>query len=275
MASEEAESRATRAYRHRHDTLVTERGDPADPSLVCAHGTLMDRTMFEPQLDALSDDYHVLAYDLRARTDRYAEPYDLYDLADDCEALLDARGIDSCTLAGMSMGGFMALRFAERYPDRLDGIVMIDSIAQPHEDGDIEQYRTMIDTVREMGDVPENMAATVKHILFGSTSNAERTALVDSWADRWLTYPGEAVYQEVSSWLERPDFTDRLDDITVPVLAIHGEEDASLDIEKSEDMVEHLPDGELVPIPEAGHSANTENPAAANAAIREFLADVY
>jgi pimeloyl-ACP methyl ester carboxylesterase len=175
----------------------------------------------------------------------------------------------------MSMGGFMALRFAERYPDRLDGIVMIDSIAGPHEDGDIEQYTTMIDTVREMGDVPENMAATVKHLLFGATSNAERTDLVDRWVDRWLTYPGEAVYQEVSSWLERPDFTDELDGIDVPVLAIHGEEDASLDIAKSEAMVEHLSDAELVPIPEAGHSSNTENPEAANAAIREFLDGVY
>jgi pimeloyl-ACP methyl ester carboxylesterase len=269
------ESPATRLYRHRHDTLVTERGDPADPSLVCAHGTLMDRTMFRPQWEALADDYHVLAYDLRARTDRYAEPYDLYDLADDCAALLDARGIDSCTLAGMSMGGFTALRVADRYPERLDGIVMIDSIAQPHDEADIEQYGRMIDTTREMGDVPEPMAETVRHILFGATSNAERTDLVECWVDRWLIYPGEAVYQEVSSWLERPDFTDELADIDVPVLAIHGEEDTALEMEKARDMVDHLPDARLEPIPEAGHSSNLENPDSANAAIREFLADVY
>ena len=269
------ESPATRLYRHRHDTLVTERGDPADPSLVCAHGTLMDRTMFRPQLEALSDDYHVLAYDLRARTEWHARPYDLYDLADDCAALLDARGIDSCTLAGMSMGGFMALRFADRYPERLDGIVMIDSIAQPHEEADIEQYGQMITTTRELGEVPEPMGETVRHILFGATSNAERAALVDGWVQRWLTYPGEAVYQEVSSWLERPDFTDELAGIEVPVLAIHGEEDTALEMEKAEDMVGHLPDARLESIPEAGHSSNLENPAAANAAIREFLADVY
>jgi pimeloyl-ACP methyl ester carboxylesterase len=269
------ESPATRMYRHRHDTLVTEAGDPTDPSLVCAHGTLMDRTMFDPQLEALSNDYHVLAYDLRARTEHYTGPYDLYDLADDCAALLDARGIDSCTLAGMSMGGFMALRFADRYPERLDGIVMVDSIAQPHDEGDIEQYGQMIDTAREMGEVPEPMGETIRHILFGATSNEERTDLVESWVQRWLTYPGEAVYQEVSSWLERPDFTDELADIEVPVLAIHGEEDAALEMEKAEDMVESLPDGRLEPIPEAGHSANTENPEAANGAIRSFLEEVY
>jgi pimeloyl-ACP methyl ester carboxylesterase len=266
---------ATRMYRHRHDTLVTERGDPADPSLVCAHGTLMDRTMFRPQWEALADDYHVLAYDLRARTEHYAEPYDLYDLTDDLAALLDARGIDSCTLAGMSMGGFMALRCADRYPERLDGIVMIDSIALPHEESDVEQYGEMIDTAREMGEVPEPMGETVRHILFGATSNQERTDLVDHWVDRWLTYPGEAVYQEVSSWLERPDFTDELAGIEVPVLAIHGEEDMALELEKARDMVDHLPDARFEPIPEAGHSSNLENPEPANAAIEAFLEDTY
>ena len=142
-------------------------------------------------------------------------------------------------------------------------------------EADIEQYGRMIDTTREMGDVPEPMAETVRHILFGATSNAERAALVECWVDRWLTYPGEAVYQEVSSWLERPDFTDELADIDVPALAIHGEEDTALEMEKARDMVDHLPDARLEPIPEAGHSSNLENPDSANAAIREFLADVY
>lgn len=273
MATEEPP--ATRMYRHRHDTLVTERGDPADPSLVCAHGTLMDRTMFRPQWKALADDYHVLAYDLRARTEHHAEPYDLYDLADDLAALLSGRGIDSCTVAGMSMGGFTALRFADRYPDRLDGIVTIDSIARPHEESDIEQYGQMIDTAREMGEVPEPMGEAIRHILFGATSNQERADFVNRWVDRWLTYPGEAVYQEVSSWLERPDFTDELAGIEVPVLAIHGEEDMALELEKSREMVAHLPEARFEPIPEAGHSSNLENPEVANAAIEAFLGDVY
>lgn len=270
-----ADSRATRLYRYRHDTVVTERGDPTDPTLVCAHGTLMDRTMFRPQWGALSDDYHVLAYDLRARTDQYDGEYDLYDLADDCDALLEARDIDSCTLAGMSMGGFMALRLTDRYPDRLDAIVMIDSIARPHDEGDIELYQGMIDTVRDAGEVPEDMAHTITDFLFGATTNQEREDFVDHWVRRWRTYPVEGIYQEVSSWLHRPDFTDQLGDIDVPVLAIHGEEDASLEMEKAADMVDHLPDARLEPIPEAGHSSNLENPEAANAAIREFLTEVY
>lgn len=269
MASDD--DRSVARYRTRADTVTSERGD--GPPLVFAHGTLMDRTMFDPQLAALGDAYRVLAYDLRARTDRWRGPYDLYDLADDCAALLDAHDIDSCVLGGMSMGGFMALRFAERYPDRVDGLVLIDTTAGPHGDDEIERYRDMIETTRDAGEVPDQLAGVVKHILFGETTIAERPDLVDRWVDRWRTYPGDAVYHEVESWLERPDFTAELDAIDVPALVVHGEEDVALEPERSDSLVEEL-DARREMIPGAGHSSNLENPEPVNEAIRQFLRSV-
>jgi len=267
-----AHDRAVARYRTRADTVTTDRG--SGPPVVLAHGTLMDRTMFEPQLDALSDDYHVVAYDLRARTDRWGGPYDLYDLADDCAALLDALGIESCVLGGMSMGGFMALRFADRYPDRVDGLLLIDTTAGPHDDAEIERYREMIETTRETGEVTEQLAGVVKHILFGETTIERAPDLVDGWVDRWLTYPGEAVYHEVESWLERPDFTEELGAIDVPALVVHGEEDIALEPARSDGLLEEL-DARRELIPEAGHSSNLERPETVNATLRRFLESVY
>jgi pimeloyl-ACP methyl ester carboxylesterase len=265
------EDRSVHRYRARPDTVATDRGD--GPPLMLSHGTLMDRTMFDPQL-SLADEYRVVAYDARARTDRYVGPYDLYDLADDCAALLDAKGVDSCVLGGMSMGGFMALRFAERYPERLDGLVLVDTTAGPHADHEIERYGEMIATTRSEGEVPEQLAGVVKHILFGETTIEEQPELVESWVQRWLSYPGEAVYHEVESWLERPDFTDRLSDIDVPALVVHGEEDVALEPERSDGLVEGL-DARREMIPDAGHSSNLENPEPVNDAVRSFLGDVY
>lgn len=260
-------------YRERADTVAVEAGD--GPVVVFAHGTLMDRTMFEPQLEALSDDYRCIAYNLRARTDRYADDYDLWDLADDLDALLDALDVDSCVLAGMSMGGFMALRFADRYPDQVDGLVLIDSQVTPHSDSDQEQYGQMIDQTRNAGEVQEGLSDIVKNLLFGATTNEEEPALVDRWVDRWLTYPGEGVYRETASWLDRPDFTEEAADIDAPTLVVHGEEDISIEMGTAEETVETIPNAELAAIPSAGHSSNLENPEAANAAIREFLDGVY
>ncbi len=264
--------RAVQRYRVRPDTVATDRGE--GPPLILCHGTLMDRSMFTPQLEALTDDYRVVAYDTRARTDQYATSYDLYDLADDCAALLDAKDIDRCVLGGMSMGGFMALRFAERYPERLDGLVFIDSTAGPHDDNEISQYREMIETTREAGEIPQQLAGVVKQLLFGQSTIEENPDLVESWVARWLTYPAEAVYQEVDSWLERPDFTSTLSEITVPTLVLHGEEDLALEPPRSDTLTEQL-DARRVMIPNAGHSSNLENPEPANDALRTFLQELY
>jgi pimeloyl-ACP methyl ester carboxylesterase len=260
-------------YRYRADALSTDVG--AGPPVVLSHGTLMDRTMFAPQLEALSADYRVVAYDNRARTDRWMGPYDLVDLADDAAALMDAKGIEECVLGGMSMGGFMALRFALRHPDRLRGLVLVDSMAAAHTEAEREEYRGMIALSKAAGRMPDDVAEAVSGLLFGATTNEERPDLVGRWTDRWQTYPPEAVEAEVESWLDRPDLTHRLDEIDVPVLVVHGEEDAALGIERAEPMVEALPDARMERIPEAGHSSNLERPGPVDDAVRSFLADVY
>lgn len=268
-----SEDPATSMYRKRPGPLTTDVGD--GPPVVFAHGTLMDRTMFAPQLSGLADAYRCVAYDLRARTEWYAPAYDLEDLANDCAALLDGIGEERAVVAGMSMGGFMALRFALQYPDRVAGLVLIDSMATPHTESERETYGDMVDSLPDRGTVEPHLAEAVTHYLFGETTLAERTDLVDRWLNRWQTYPGEAVYNEVHSWLDRPDVTDRLAEIEAPVLIVHGEEDASIAPERAEAMVDELPDAEFVTIPEAGHSSNLERPELVTEAIGSFLPAAY
>ncbi|SEV95367.1 alpha/beta fold hydrolase [Natrinema salifodinae] len=265
-----ASDSATAMYRTRPDALTTDVGEGRP--VVFAHGTLMDRTMFAPQLEALRDEYRAVAYDLRARTDRYAPGYDLWDLADDCAALLDGINEDSAVIAGMSMGGFTALRFALAYPERVDGLVLIDTTAVPHTDEERETFSELVDPFEGSRDpIPRELAEGSTAELFGETTRAEKPDLVESWVDRWATYPGAAVYHELNSWLGRADVTDRLPEIDVPTLVVHGEEDPSLPPSRAEPMVEELPDADLELIPEAGHTANLERPDLVNDAIRSFL----
>ena len=96
-----------------HDRYI-EKG--AGPAVVFSHGTLMDATMFDPQLDHLAErGYRAIAYNSRVLTGEPAT-HMLGDLVEDCRALLDDLGIQKCVLAGMSVGGFMALEFALAYP---------------------------------------------------------------------------------------------------------------------------------------------------------------
>jgi pimeloyl-ACP methyl ester carboxylesterase len=264
-----------RAYAARSD-LYTERGEKDDPAVVFAHGTLMDRTMFGSQVEAVAEasGYRTVAYDFRARTEYYAPAYDLDDLVEDTVALLDNAGIDSCVYVGMSMGGFVALRLALRYPERIDGLVLIDSMAGTHTETQRQTYESMLSTLEGKDAVPEALAKTTAQILFGETTRDERPELVENWTRRWLSYPPEAVVNEVRSWLHRDDITDRMDEIEVPVLALHGEEDTSIPVESARETVDALPDASIEVVPEAGHSSNDENPAFVNRELLKFLRTV-
>jgi pimeloyl-ACP methyl ester carboxylesterase len=267
-----SEGPAQAMYRHRTDTLVADRG--SGPALLCLHGTLMDRTMFDPQAAALTDDYRVVAYDARARTDRYRGPYDLADLVADCRAVLDAVGLDSCVLAGMSMGGFVALRAALTHPDRVDGIVLLDSMGEAYTEAERAEYGEIVEGVRGSDRVPLAVAELSADLMFSERAHEEQPELVRHWVDRWHTYPGDAVADEIESWRTEPGVIDRLGDLDVPVLAIHGEDDQSIPPERARRTVEVL-GGRLETIPGAGHPANLERPDAVNPLLREFLDGVY
>jgi len=263
---------ATEMYRVRGETRATDRGDGR--AVVFAHGNGFDRTMFAPQVEALSDEYRTVAYDQRSRTEFAAEAYDLRDCVEDCRALCDGLGIDSTVLVGLSYGGFVAMRLAVEYPELLEGLVLIDSRADPHPDHQREQYASLAESALEAGEIPDATYEVMLYNYFGETSRTERTDLVDRWDRRIRTYPVGAVYEELHCWLERDDFTDRLPEIDVPTLVLHGEEDVSIEPEHGERLAEGIPDARFETVPEAGHTPTLENPGAVTTEIRTFLEEL-
>ncbi|WP_302080319.1 alpha/beta fold hydrolase [Salinibaculum rarum] len=100
------------------------------PPVVFVHGAVVDYTQWEPQLDALSDAYTTIAYDVRGHgrtggSDR--ETYSIDRFADDLAALVAALELDRPVVCGLSLGGCIAQVYAERYPDGLSGLVLADT----------------------------------------------------------------------------------------------------------------------------------------------------
>ncbi|HHC07507.1 MAG TPA: alpha/beta hydrolase, partial [Actinobacteria bacterium] len=90
------------------------------PALLFSHGFLMDRTMFDHQVAALSDRYRCITWDERGFGETPAEePFTYWDSADDAVALLDHLGVDRAAFIGMSQGGYLSLRAALAHPDRV------------------------------------------------------------------------------------------------------------------------------------------------------------
>ena len=172
----------------------------------------------------------------------------------------------------MSVGGFMALEFALAYPERLNGLILIAATSKGYAAEEREAYHHQFDKLDVDGTVPRPFAEWVAPFCFGETTLACNKALADHWVERWsTTVPARAVLFQGRSWIDKADITDRLADIDLPVLVVHGEEDVPLPIERAQAMADALPDATFVRVPGAGHSVNLESPATVNAAMARFL----
>lgn len=250
------------------DVIVEGEG----PAVVMAHGTMMDCSMFAPQIDALKRDYRVISYSQRARTARFDEPYFLKDLAEDCRELLDDQGIGRCVLVGMSMGGFMATEFISRYPGRVNALVLIGSQIGTYSES--EQAARMIEFQKfaHDGNVSLPLARETASYIFGDRTLRDKAALVHHWTHRWSELPARSVLREAESWLGKSDYTAVARRFDKPVLVIHGEDDIVLPVDdKTGAMEKAFSDVEIVRVPHSGHVVNLEAPEQTNEALRTFL----
>jgi pimeloyl-ACP methyl ester carboxylesterase len=174
----------------------------------------------------------------------------------------------------MSMGGFVAARFALRYPDRLDGLVFVDSMAEAYTDEEQAEYGDLAEGVRGADRVPLEVAELSADLMFSERAHEQQADLVEKWRQRWHTYPGDAVAAEIESWRTEPGVLEELADLDLPVLAVHGEDDQSIPPERARRTVEAL-GGRMETVPGAGHPSNLERPDEVTAILREFLDGVY
>ncbi|MGH2813409.1 MAG: alpha/beta fold hydrolase, partial [Actinomycetota bacterium] len=119
------------------------------PPVVLIHGLLMDRTMFDPQVEAFGDRYRLITPDLRGHGDseKRAEEHSQWDLMEDQIALCDHLGIDRAVFGGVSQGGFQSLRAALRHPGRVAGLILIDTQAGPEDEVRAPMYEAFSEVV--------------------------------------------------------------------------------------------------------------------------------
>jgi pimeloyl-ACP methyl ester carboxylesterase len=237
------------------------------PPVVLAHGFLMDREMFAPQVDALAPEFRVITWDERGfgETEFDGEPFTYWDSARDCLALLDHLGIERAVVGGMSQGGFLSLRAALFEPERVRALVLIDTQAGTEDPQRLPAYRQMQQTWLEVGPVDE-LAQAIAGLILGDP------ALNEQWIAKWRELPRAAMQAPGDCLFERDDITDRLGEISVPALVIHGTADMSIEMALAEKLSAGLPgSAEVVRIEGAPHASNLTHPAEANAAILDFL----
>lgn len=253
--------------------LLNYSDDGPGPVVVLLHGFPLDNSMWEAQRQTLGSMYRVIAPDLRGHG-RSAAPEGIYpidDMADDVVELLDALRIgEPVVLGGLSMGGYVALSIAARYPKRLRGLMLMNSrsAADTPETARVrEDLAQQVEATGDVGIVVDSMLPR----LFAPANLANRAELVSQMRGVMERTPARGVAGALRGMAVRPDRTGDLARMNVPTLVLGGAEDVLIPLDESRAMAATLPSAELVIIPDAGHLAPLENPSASNAAILRFL----
>ena len=237
------------------------------PIVILAHGFLMDQTMFDAQVAALSPEFRVITWDERGcgQTKWDGKDFSYWDSADDCLGLMDHLGIDKCVIGGMSQGGFLTMRAALKAPERVAALILIDTAADNDNEETLAGYRMMVDTWVQHGPVPDLTGVIANIIIAEPTENAKSIA-------KWQSFTIDAVKATAKCLLERDDITDRLGEIKCPAIILHGTADTAISMERAEALRAGLVGaGKIIPIEGAAHASNLTHAQLVNPPLLEFL----
>ncbi|RUL89769.1 alpha/beta fold hydrolase [Tautonia sociabilis] len=243
------------------------------PAVVLLHGFPLDRTMWANQLGALSDRHRVVAPDLRGHGQSPSPPgpYPMEDLAADVVETLDALGVEPpYVVGGLSMGGYVALALADRFPDRLLGLMLLNTRAGADSPEVARNREATAQAIEREGSTSPLSGMVDK--LFAPAHRRSRPDLVDQVAEVIRRTPPEGAAGALRGMAMRPDRLGVIRSLRVPVLVIAGAEDAIVPEAESRAMADAAADGELIVIPGAGHLSPMEAPGETAAAVQSFLA---
>ena len=242
--------------------------------LLLIHGFPHDRRLWQSQVLGLKDTVRVIAPDLRGFGASWAPAgtVSMDDYAADLHALLEEQGVQKVVVAGLSMGGYIALAFLARYPGVVKGLILCNTRAG--EDG-LEAREGRETTARKV--MEEGMPALAHAMLPKMLSEEGLSTQPAGSSPIWsmmAEQPPAGVVGALRGMAVRPDRSPMLAAIKVPTLIITGSLDTLIPPSESEAMAKAIPGSKLVVIPGVAHLSNVEAPEAFNAAVRTFIAEL-
>jgi len=254
------------------DLRIAYRESGSGSSVLFLNGTGESGATWDGQMRALPG-YRCVAIDMRDTGDSsYVEqPYTPRDLARDAAGAIEALGLAPCHVVGFSLGGATAQELAIARPELVRSVVLLSTWARS--DGFfIAQMRNWQAIRRAHWDDEVSFLLSLEAWLFSPATfaNADlRQSIMRMWA--------EEEHQEPEGWMRQTeadiahDALDRLSQLRAPARVIVGRDDICTPARYSKELVQRLPSADLITIPDAGHCAVFEQPAAVSSAIREFL----
>ena len=243
------------------------------PPLILLHGYVGDSREWRRQIDGLSDEFTVVAWDAPGcgRSSDSPETFRLPDYADCLAAFVDALGLGRPHMVGLSFGGGLALELYRRHPTIPMTLVLASAYAgwAGSLPADVVDQRLQ-QNLRQADLPPGQFVRAMIPTLFSQSAPAE---LVDEFAASMSEFH-PAGFRAGARALAEADLRDVLPRIDVPTLLLYGDKDVRAPLNAAQDLHMKIPGSRLVVMPGVGHMSSVEAAEVFNTEVRAFLRSI-
>lgn len=198
------------------------------------------------------------------------KPFTIGQFAEDTAGLLRTLGLDKSDVLGWSMGGFVALELATRYPDLVGDLVLVSSCCGGGETIPIDPR--IMDEIADMSGTTRDVISRHLKVMFPAKWLEDNAETVEELLSLPAVFPPEDVIDKQATAIRDWRGTwDLLPGIESRALMLCGTEDIVVDPKNSAMMAERFPRGELALLEECGHGAIFQEPERSTAIIGDFL----
>lgn len=238
-------------------------------TIVLIHGFLESLTIWESFGQELERDFHVITIDLpgHGQSETLADVHPMELMADLVHDILVTNNVDRCMMLGHSMGGYVTLAFAARYPRMLAGICLFHSGALADTDEAVANRNRTIEIVKKHHHqfisqfIPE---------LFAPENRGPLAAEIVILQDEARQIGPEAIVAALEGMKQRPSHLGTLLEVPFPVLFVGGKQDARIPVDKLLSQSVLPRHSEVLLLDGCGHMGYLEAPVTTLKAVKHF-----
>lgn len=243
-------------------------------TLVLLHGFLQNLDVWTSYVLTYMHSMRVITIDLpgHGQTDSFSDVHTMEFMAKIVKQVLEDAGVEQCVMVGHSMGGYVALAFADKYPYTLRGLGLINS----HALADTEEHARSREEI--CASVLENRASFIVSFvpsLFDSSHQGVLSQDIKDLQDQCLETRAESIIAAQRGMAQRPSRITTLSRLEVPTLFIYGKNDPRIPVEiaLSQAMVAHH--AEILLLSDVGHMSFIEEREYVKPRIKNFVDTCY
>lgn len=239
--------------------------------VVLLHGYLESMYVWDDFTPLLTPSVRVITVDIPGHgiSEVKGEIHTMEMVADVLHEMLKTLEIEKVTMVGHSMGGYVSLAFCARYPEQLEGLVLLSSSPFPDTELKRENRRREIALVR--AGKKDALARVAPEAGFAPQNRQRLKSYIDDLVECVHITEDDGIVALLGGMIERVDQNEMLRKCGVPQLFIMGKHDGYIPVEAAEEFIALNPQAQVAWLENSGHMGFIEEPEACAEALLNFV----